>query len=162
LCPQDIHTRTSSQSLVHPNPEPKRYLRRRVNKNKLLNTSNLDLIVEDLRFLFEDLHIMATPTPPWVKNVYKALDISRIQGSPHDMPEKYNKWLPKFVGNNVITVKDHLARFYDVVGEAKVPQDHEDVVMKLFSLSLEEDVKVWFRGLNDGSIKSWKTSMMPS
>lgn len=73
---------------------------------------------------------------------YKALDISGIQGSPHDMPYKYNKWLPNFAENNVITAKNHLARFYDAVGEAKVPQNHEDMAMKLFSLSLEEDVVV--------------------
>ena len=65
-----------------------------------------------------------------VKNVYKALEVSRIQGSPHDILEKYNKWLTNFVGNKVIT-NDHLARFYDVVYEDKVPQNHEDVVMKL-------------------------------
>jgi len=58
--------------------------------------------------------------------------------------------------NNVITDEDHLARFYNAVGEVDVPQDHEDVVMKLFSLSLEEDVKVWYRAITDRSIRSWQ------
>jgi hypothetical protein len=98
---------------------------------------------------------MASPHPG-VSNVYKALDISRIQGSLHDMPKKYNKWLPKFAGNNVIIVEDHLAKFYDAASEANDPQDHGDVVMKPFSLSLEEDAKVWFRGLIDRSIRSWQ------
>jgi hypothetical protein len=72
------------------------------------------------------------------------------------MSEKYNKWLPKFVGNNVIIVDDHLSKFYDVFGEAGVHQDHEHIVMKLFALSLEEDAKVWFRGLTDNNIRSWQ------
>jgi hypothetical protein len=53
-----------------------------------------------------------------VKNVYKAHDILIIQGFPHDMPKKYEKWLPNFYINNVITTKGYLARFYDVFGEA--------------------------------------------
>jgi hypothetical protein len=39
--------------------------------------------------------------------------------------------------------------------EHEIGYDHEDVVMKLFTLSLEEDARMWFRNLDDSSIKTW-------
>jgi hypothetical protein len=60
---------------------------------------------------------------PWVKNVYKPLNMTSINGFPHALPDKYNKWLPKFTGNNVITVEKHLLDFYWVVGEHSIPNE---------------------------------------
>jgi hypothetical protein len=34
---------------------------------------------------------------PWVTNAFKPLDMSTIQGYPHAMPQKFDKWLPKFL-----------------------------------------------------------------
>jgi hypothetical protein len=93
---------------------------------------------------------------PWVTNAYKALDMSRIQGYPHNMPDKFEKWLPKFSRNNVITAQDHLSSFYNVLGIHLVPNESEDVVMKLFSISLEENARSWFNSLPEKSIKSWQ------
>jgi hypothetical protein len=45
---------------------------------------------------------------PWEKDLYKPLNMSTIQGYPNAMPKESNKWLPKFPGNNVVTVEDHL------------------------------------------------------
>jgi hypothetical protein len=68
---------------------------------------------------------------PWVKDLYKPLNMFNIQGYPNTMPKKINKWLPKFLGNNVIIVEDHIytmGRDMDNVGI-----EHEDVAMRLFS-----------------------------
>jgi hypothetical protein len=78
------------------------------------------------------------------------------------MPDKYDKWLPKFLGNNVITAEEHIAYFYSKVGDHKIPRDHEDVVMKLFEMSLDEEAKSWYRNLQMTVLKHGKPSMMPS
>jgi hypothetical protein len=49
---------------------------------------------------------------PWVANVFKPLDMSAILGYPHAMPQKFEKWLPKFSGNDVTTVEEHLDNFW--------------------------------------------------
>jgi len=38
---------------------------------------------------------------PWVTNTFKPLDMFGIQGYPHAIPDKFDKWLPKFPSNNV-------------------------------------------------------------
>jgi hypothetical protein len=40
----------------------------------------------------------------WVSNIFKPLDMSAIPGYPRQMPPKFEKWLPKFSGNDVTTV----------------------------------------------------------
>jgi hypothetical protein len=52
--------------------------------------------------------------------------------------------LPKFPGNNVITVDDHLYAMGRDMENAEV--EHEDVAMKLLASSLTEDAQRWFRG----------------
>jgi hypothetical protein len=49
---------------------------------------------------------------PWVTHDFKPLDMFGIQGYPHVMPNKSDKWLPKFPGNNVISVEEHIDSFY--------------------------------------------------
>lgn len=71
------------------------------------------------------------------------------------MPDKYQKRLPKFADNNIIIGEEHLANFYNFVGEVGVVEGHRDVVKKLFALFLEEQAKVWFRGLSDNNIQQW-------
>jgi hypothetical protein len=93
---------------------------------------------------------------PWVTNAYKALDMFGIQGYPHNMPDRFDKWLPKFSGNNVITIEEHLSSFYDAFEHHPIPNEHEDVVMKLFSISLEENARSWYNSLPEKSIKSWQ------
>jgi hypothetical protein len=57
--------------------------------------------------------------------------MANIQGYPNKVPTDIHKWLPKFPGNNVITVKDHIY----VMGRDKdnAGIDHEDVTMKIFA-----------------------------
>ena len=70
------------------------------------------------------------------------------------MPEKYSNWLPKFLGDNIILAKEDFTKLTYKLQEYDVEDDHEDVVVKLFSLSLEEDARMWFRVLDDGNIKT--------
>jgi hypothetical protein len=93
---------------------------------------------------------------PWVTNAFKPLDMFAIQGYPHTMPQKFDKWLPKFSGNNVITVEEHIDNFYACFQIHPLNNDDEDVVMKLFVASLVEDARKWYNNLLDKSIKTWE------
>jgi hypothetical protein len=94
---------------------------------------------------------------PWVTNAFKPLDMSRIPGYPHAMPQKFDKWLPKFSGNNVITIEEHLDNFWASFQNNPLNNDDEDIVMKLFVASFVEDARKWYNSLPDKSIKTWDT-----
>ena len=87
---------------------------------------------------------------------YKPLDFSQIAGSPHDIPNDAIKKLPMFEGNNSTTTKTHLRKFerHLVSYCNSVAADHEDVKMKLFALSLEDDAAEWYADLGDDSYKT--------
>jgi hypothetical protein len=48
---------------------------------------------------------------PWVANVFKPSDMSAIPGYPRNMPQKLEKWLPKFSSNDVTSAEEHLDNF---------------------------------------------------
>jgi hypothetical protein len=68
-------------------------------------------------------------------------------------PLKVNKWLPKFRGNNVITVKDRIYVMGRDMDNAGI--DHEDVATRLFASSFTEEALDWFRGLPDNHIMTY-------
>ena len=72
------------------------------------------------------------------------------------MPKKDSKWLPKFLGNNVLTAKEHIEKFQDVLEEHELKYNPEDVVMKHFPLSWEE-VRMWFNNLDDSGIEIYNS-----
>jgi hypothetical protein len=82
---------------------------------------------------------------PWSNSLYKPLNMATIPGHPNTMPKESHKWLPKFIGNNVVTPEEHL----EAIGVAMEDNgiEHEDVVMKLPAMSLDEDAKKWYKGL---------------
>jgi hypothetical protein len=49
-------------------------------------------------------------TKPWITNVFNPLDMFAIQiNYPNKMPDKFDKWIPKFSGNNVLyTIKENI------------------------------------------------------
>jgi hypothetical protein len=53
---------------------------------------------------------------PWVSNIFKPLDMTGIQGYPHDLPKDVDRWLPKFSNNNDTSTEDHLSLFYQTLG----------------------------------------------
>ena len=88
---------------------------------------------------------------------YKPLDFSQIAGSAHDIPNDAIKKLPMFEGNNATaTTKTHLQKFerHLVSYCNSATADHEDVKMKLFALSLEDDAVEWYADLGDDSYKT--------
>ena len=91
---------------------------------------------------------------PWEKDLYRPLNMPNIQGYPNTMPKEVNMWLPKFLGNNVITFKDHI--YVMVQDMDNVGIEHEDVAMKLFSPSLTEEALYWFRGLPHNHLTSYE------
>jgi hypothetical protein len=69
------------------------------------------------------------------------------------MPKDIHKWLPKFIGNDVVTLEDHLY----AIGVALLDEvvEHEDDAMRLLAMDLTEDVQRWFRGLLDDHCASY-------
>jgi hypothetical protein len=138
-------TRSSSQSLFPRYSNPEKVYRRRIRKASQSSLKKSLEILQGIKGLF--LHSSNQQKPrvgmaSWKSNLYKDLEISAIQGAPHDMLEKYSKWLPKFSGNNVISAKEHAEKFQEFLEEHEIEDDHEDVVVKLFALSLEEDARM--------------------
>ena len=86
---------------------------------------------------------------------YKPLDFSQITGSPHDIPNDAIRKLPIFQGKNSITAKSHLRKFekHLVSYCNDAAHNHDDVKMKLFVLSLEDDAEEWDLNLDDDSYK---------
>ena len=57
----------------------------------------------------------------------------------------YLKYMPKFIGEEDITAKEHLAAFYSYVDNLNI--ENEDVPMRVFVQSLDGEARKWFRGL---------------
>ena len=63
---------------------------------------------------------------------------------------------PRFEGNNATTAKTHLRKFerHLISYCDNVASNHEDIKMKLFALSLEDDAAEWYGDLGDDSYKT--------
>jgi hypothetical protein len=68
---------------------------------------------------------------------------------PHDSFE----YIPRFFGEEHVTAERHTKAFENFIDQFEIV--HEDVVMRFFSHSLSEDVVLWFRCMELGSIGSW-------
>jgi hypothetical protein len=62
----------------------------------------------------------------------------------------YLNYMPKFTGEEDITVEEHLVAFYSYADNLNI--ENEDVWMRLFVQSLDGEVRKWFSGLTPGSI----------
>ena len=76
---------------------------------------------------------------------YRPCDFSHICGYPHDLPETALERLPSFLGDHVISAKTHISRFNHFISKWCNAHNHEDVKMKLFILSLEDEAGEWFQ-----------------
>jgi hypothetical protein len=65
-------------------------------------------------------------------------------------PGYYLKYIPKFTGEEDITVEEHLVSFYNYANNQNI--ENEDVWMRVFIQSLFGEARKWFRGLAPGSI----------
>jgi hypothetical protein len=73
---------------------------------------------------------------------------------PHPMnalpARDYLKYMPKFTGEEDITIEQHLSTFYSYADNLNIK--NEDVWMRVFVQSLDGEARKWFRGLTHGSI----------
>ena len=87
---------------------------------------------------------------------YKPLDFYQIAGAPHDILNDAMNNLPIFEGNNATTANTHLRKSerHLVSYCDNVASNHEDIKIKLFALSLEDDAVEWYENLGDDSYKT--------
>ena len=74
----------------------------------------------------------------------------------HDLPQAFEKMLPKFDPNEKILVDDHLQIFYLAIEGLKAGE-HEDVVCRLFPHTLIGAATSWYFGFPTNSILDWDT-----
>ncbi|KAH9324610.1 hypothetical protein KI387_004788 [Taxus chinensis] len=77
-----------------------------------------------------------------------------MAGYPNVVPQDVINRMPKFQGNNAITIDQHLNIFVNMMEDFEIK--FEDVYIKLFIHTLEEDAQDQFKYLLDNSIDSWK------
>ena len=70
------------------------------------------------------------------------------------MPLRYEKWLPRFTGNDGVRVEDHMDIFWAFFQLPPISDDVEYLAMKFFSATLHVDAKKWYDSLPDVSITS--------
>ena len=91
------------------------------------------------------------PPPAW-----KARSPLNLTPPLHDLPQAFEKLLPKFDPNEKILVDDHLQSFYLAIEGLKAGE-HEDVVCRLFPHTLKGAAASWYFGLPANSIPYWDT-----
>jgi hypothetical protein len=91
---------------------------------------------------------------PLDRIIYKPSNMSTTHGYPNTMPKEYHKWLPKFIGNNVVIHEEHIDSI--VVAMEYNSIEHGDVTMKLLAMSLNENAKKWYKGLPDNHLESYE------
>jgi hypothetical protein len=93
-----------------------------------------------------------TMTSQWDAGNYKPLDMSKIPRYPRQLPQRYERWLPRFIGSDGKRVDHHMNHFYSYFGLQPVNDDAEDVVMKFFSTTLHGNARKWYDNFPDASI----------
>jgi len=91
---------------------------------------------------------------PWEKYLYKLSIMASIVPYPNTMPKETNKWLPKFLGINVVTTEEKLY----VIGRDTKNEgvEHEDVAKKFLSTSLNDDAQRWFKRFPDNHLATYE------
>jgi hypothetical protein len=99
---------------------------------------------------------MTKPTmaSQWDPGNFKPLDMSKIMGYPRQMPLRYEKWLPRFTGNDGVIAEDHMDNFWAFFQLHPISDDAEDLAMKLFSATLHGNARKWYDNLPDANITS--------
>jgi hypothetical protein len=82
-----------------------------------------------------------TMTFQWDPGNFKPLDMSKIPGYTRKMPPRYEKWLPRFTGNDEENPKKHVRDFYAFFRLHPISDDGEDLAMKLFYATLHDNVR---------------------
>jgi hypothetical protein len=87
---------------------------------------------------------------------FAPLDFANVYGFPNTVPDIkiWGDILPKFGEYEDDNPGQHLFEFHKLMEELNV--HHEDVLMKLFMFSLENDARLWYKSLPHSSIPSLK------
>jgi hypothetical protein len=88
----------------------------------------------------------------WSSKLFKPLDMTNIPGYPRKMPPRYEKWLPIFTGNDVVSAEDYMSNFWAFFQLHPISDDVEDLATKLFSATLHDGARRWYTSLPDASI----------
>jgi len=88
-----------------------------------------------------------TLVPRKVPERYKPLILPLVL---NPLPANHPEYLPRFDGENGITAQKHIQAFEDYHNIYEV--EDEDVSLRLFSLSLQGEVRTWFKALPEASI----------
>jgi len=66
------------------------------------------------------------------------------------LPNDHPKYIPRFDGENGVTAQKHIQAFEDYLNLFEV--DDGDVSIRIFTLSLQGEVRTWFKTLPEASI----------
>ena len=91
------------------------------------------------------------PLPTW-----RARSPLNLTPPLHNLPQAFDKILPKFDPADSIAVDDHLQSFYLAL-EGLRAGEHEDVVCRIFPHTLKGSAASWYFGLPANSIPNWDT-----
>ena len=99
-------------------------------------------------------HVNANQPPP--PPAWRARSPLNLTPPLHDLPQDFEKMLPKFDPSENIRVDDHLQSFYLSI-EGLRAEEHEDVVCRLFPHTLKGKEASWYFSLPANSITYWNT-----
>ena len=93
--PSRISTRRNRRQLLNPLPDPKRFIRERLNrKTSHRNLEDLgDQSLSDIHHMFVESHVHQSQE---IMELFKPLEFSQIAGAPHDIQNDAMKKLPTF------------------------------------------------------------------
>ena len=91
------------------------------------------------------------PPPAW-----KARSPLNLTPPLHNLPQDFEKLLPKFDPDEKIVMDDHLQSFYLAI-EGIRAGEYEDVFYRLFPHTLEGTAASWYFGFPANSITDWDT-----
>ena len=91
------------------------------------------------------------PLPAW-----RARSPLNLTPPLHNLPQAFDKLLPKFDPDEKIAVEDHLQSFYLAI-EGIRTGEYEDVVCRLFPYTLKGVATSWYFSFPANSILDWDT-----
>jgi hypothetical protein len=98
----------------------------------------------------DEFFVQPTEAQLRIREIFKPLKMPPILNG---YPPMFFEYLPLFKGDDHITVEKHIEAFEDFIFNFEIM--HVDVILRLFSKSLAQDVTLWFRNMKACSIFSW-------
>lgn len=95
------------------------------------------------------------PQNPYLQNstsISKQFYLFGYQLYSYPIDRNWRNTISKFTRNSVIAAEEHIRKFNAFVQD--ICMEHEDVLMRLFMMSLTKEAMDWFNSLLDASITS--------